>query len=76
MTNRELLNKRIKSAGIKKSYIAEALGKKPHTLSRKLAGTQDFTESEMRALTRILQLSVEDRMAIFFAEEVDKMATA
>ena len=75
MTNRELLNKRIKDAGIKKGYIAEALGKTISTLSRKLAGTQDFTESEMRTLTKVLQLSVEDRMAIFFAEEVGKMAT-
>lgn len=75
MTNRKLLNDRIKSAGFKKGHIAEVLGKSSNTLSRKLAGTQDFTESEMRTLSRILQLSVEDRMAIFFADEVGKMAT-
>ena len=75
MTDRTLLNERIKAKGLKKSYLAEQIGKKPRTLSRKLTGKQDFTESEMRTLARILQLSAEDRIAIFFAEEVDKTAT-
>lgn len=68
LTNRELLNERIKAKGLKKSFLAEQIGKKPRTLSKKLKGTQDFTESEMKVLTRVLQLTVEERMAIFFAE--------
>lgn len=75
MTDRNLLNERIKNKGIKKGAIAKELKKSYKTLSKKLAGTQDFTESEMRTLSRILQLSVEDRMAIFFADEVGKKAT-
>lgn len=76
MTNRELLEKCIERSGLKKGKIAEALGKTINTFSRKLAGKQDFTESEMRTLTQILHLSVEERMAIFFADEVGKMATS
>ena len=76
MTGRELLNERIKTAGIKKGTLCQEIDVTYKTLSKKLAGSSDFTESEMQNLTRILHLSVEDRMAIFFAEEVDKMATA
>ena len=76
MTNRELLARCIKRSGLKKGYIAEAINKKPRTLSKKLAGNQDFTETEMRTLARILHLSVEERVAIFFTEEVDKTAPA
>ena len=75
MTNRELLAACIKRSGLKKTYIAEAINKKPRTLSKKLAGSQDFTETEMQILARILQLSTEERVAIFFAEGVAKTAT-
>ena len=68
MTNRELLEKCIQRSGLKKAKIAEAVGKTINTFSRKLAGKQDFTESEMRTLADILQLSVEEKIAIFFAE--------
>lgn len=68
MTNRDLLVKCIERSGLKKGKIAEAMGKTISTFSRKLAGKQDFTETEMRTLARILQLSVEERTAIFFAE--------
>lgn len=76
MTNRELLEKCIERSGLKKGKIAEALGKTINTFSRKLAGKQDFTESEMHTLAEILQLTNEEKIAIFFAEEVGKMATA
>lgn len=75
MTNREMLEQCIERSGLKKGKIAEALGKTINTFSRKLAGKQDFTESEMRTLSRILDLSVEERIAIFFADGVGKMAT-
>ena len=76
MTNTELLQECIKRSGLKKGKIAEALGKTINTFSRKLAGKQDFTESEMRTLARVLNLSAEEMIAIFFAEEVAKTATA
>ena len=76
MSGRELLNARIKNAGIKKATLCREIDVTYKTLARKLEGTSDFTESEMQNLTRILHLSVEDRMAIFFADEVGKMATA
>ena len=68
MTNRELLEHCIKRSGLKKGKIAEAIGKTVNTFSRKLAGKQDFTESEMRTLAQILHLSVEEKTAIFFAD--------
>lgn len=75
MTNRKLLEQCIERSGLKKGKIAEAMGKTINTFSRKLAGKQDFTESEMRTLARILHLSAEERIAIFFADEVGRMAT-
>ena len=74
-TNHELLERCIERSGLKKAHIAKAINKSPRTLSKKLAGKQDFTETEMRTLAHVLQLSVEERVAIFFAEEVGKMAT-
>lgn len=76
MTGRELLNERIKTAGIKKGTLIKEIDVTYKTLARKLEGTSDFTETEMQTLSRILHLSVEDRMAIFFADEVGEMATA
>ena len=76
MTGRELLTERIKLAGIKKGTLCQEIDVTYKTLAKKLAGSSDFTEYEMQALSRVLHLSVEDRMAIFFADEVDKMATA
>lgn len=76
MNGRELLNERIKTAGIKKGTLCKEIDVTYKTLSKKLAGASDFTESEMQTLSRVLHLSVEDRMAIFFADEVGKMATA
>ncbi len=76
MSGRELLKQRIETAGIKKGTLCQEIDVTYKTLSKKLEGTSDFTESEMQNLSRVLHLSVEDRMAIFFADEVDKMATA
>ena len=76
MNGRELLAERIKTAGIKKGTLCKEIDVTYRTLTRKLEGESDFTESEMQNLTRVLHLSVEDRMAIFFADEVGKMATA
>lgn len=47
--------------------LACALGINPSTLSRKLAGTSDFTRSEIQLTASFLNLSASDIQAIFFA---------
>ena len=71
MTNKELLNERIKKSGMKKSYIAKALGIAPGSLSRKIASQQDFKASEINALCKLLGIETpEEKEAIFFAAKV------
>ena len=67
MTNRELLDKCIERSGLKLGYVAHALGVTRSTFRLKRTGRQDFTEREMRALADILQLTTEEKVAIFFA---------
>ena len=77
MTNTKELNKRIKDSGLKKSYIAKTLGMTLSTLSRKINNKLEFKASQMDALCELLGIeSLEEKEAIFFAHEVDKMATS
>lgn len=76
MTNTKLLNEKIKASGLKKSYIAKAIGRTQSTLSRKIAGKHDFKVSEINVLCEILPIETpEEKEAIFFAPEVAKTAT-
>lgn len=71
MTNTELLNERIDSSGLKKSYIAKALGIRTDTLSRKINNEREFKASEINALCDILGIEcLEEKEHIFFAVEV------
>lgn len=71
MTNTELLNDRIDKSGLKKSYIAKALGIKPDTLTRKINNEREFKASEINALCDVLGIeSLEEKEHIFFAVEV------
>lgn len=71
MTNTELLNARIDSSGLKKSYIAKALGIRTDTLSRKINNEREFKASEINALCDILGIEcLEEKEHIFFAVEV------
>lgn len=71
MTNTEELNKRIEASGLKKNYIAKALGIRPDTLSRKINNARDFTASEINTLCDILGIDcLEEKEHIFFAYEV------
>jgi DNA transposition AAA+ family ATPase len=77
MTNTEKLNKYIEASGLKKSYIAKVLGVVDSTLARKINNAQDFKASEIEALCRLLNIeSLEEKEAIFFAQEVAGTATA
>ena len=76
MTNTAKLNDRIKASGLKKRYIAKALGVVDATLSRKINNAQDFKTGEITILCNLLGIeSLEEKEEIFFADEVGKMAT-
>ena len=47
--------------------IAKALGIDPATLSRKISGQSDFYRSEIEKLCKILDLTPEETLQIFFA---------
>ena len=71
MTNTELLNQRIDESGLKKSYIAKALGIRTDTLSRKINNEREFKASEINALCDVLGIEgLEEKEQIFFAREV------
>ena len=77
MTNSKKLNERIERSGLKKSYIAKALGIAACTLSHKISNRRDFKASEINALCDLLGIKdPEEKEAIFFALEVAKTATA
>lgn len=72
MTNTTLLEKRIEETGLKKSYIAKALGLSAYGLKLKIHNAHEFKASEIEALCTLLGIDdLEDRMSIFFAEKVD-----
>lgn len=66
MTDRELLDKRIKAFGYRYDYIAEQLGITRETLRRKRIGKSEFTSSEIRILSTLLHIdSIEEMSKIF-----------
>lgn len=76
MTNTKLLNKYIKSSGLKRAHIAEALNLSAYGLARKINNETEFKVSEMLKLCEILKIySNEDKEAIFFASAVDFKST-
>ena len=73
MTNTELLEEKITKSGLKKSYIAKAIGlKSTYGLSKKINNETEFKATEISALCKLLKIdSLEERQEIFFAEKVD-----
>ena len=71
MINYELLRNRINKSGIKIYALAEACSLTPQGFYNNLNGKNDFRCSEIICLSKALNLSPEDRNAIFFAQIVD-----
>lgn len=57
MTNFELLNKKIRERGLSMTELSRRTGILRGTLYNRLAGTGEFTASEIVALTKHLELS-------------------
>ena len=75
MTNIIALKKYIESSGYSMVFIAEKTGILRETLYNRMK-TGDFKLSEIQALSRVLNLSRDERDEIFFANECEvKSAT-
>lgn len=66
----EALNDRIRTSGMKKSFIAEKLGLTPQSFSNRLKGITEFTASEVVALIDILSLTSEE-VSLFFGRKCE-----
>lgn len=69
-----LLTDIIDERGFTKNEIAEQLGLSRQGLYNKLNGEKEFKASEIRKLSRLLNLSDSDKNQIFFNDYVDKSA--
>ena len=68
MTNTTLLEDYIKRSGYKKMFLAKALGISRYSFLLKCGNKSEFRASEIETLCKLLNISVKDRMAIFFAK--------
>ena len=68
MTNIELLDKKIKQSGLKKSYIAARLGVSNTTLCSLLHNRTEFKARQIRTICEVLGIHDDAEIrAIFFA---------
>lgn len=72
-TDLELLEKYIKESGLKRDYLARALGLSRASFIYRMHGTRDFTITEVYKLSIVLKLSETDIINIFFPRRVSKM---
>lgn len=68
MTNTALLEDYIKKSGYKKTHLAKALGISRYGFILKCNNKAEFRASEIDILCKLLNISVKERMAIFFAK--------
>ena len=69
MTNTKLLEKIIEQSGLKKNFIAKAIGLSPYGLAKKINNETEFKTSEVDKLCEILNISdLADKDRIFFAK--------
>lgn len=65
----------IKDSGMMKSKIADKVGISRQALYLKLNGEREFTQSEVFRLKKVLHLSDEQFLKIFFNDNVGVMPT-
>ena len=73
--NLDLLNSKIEQTHISKSDLAEALGLTRQGLYNKLNGENEFKGSEIKIISKMLNLTIAERDNIFFADYVDENST-
>lgn len=67
MTNVQMLKYEIHKSGLKMGHIAEKLGIRLGTFSRKVNGKAEFTGTEIQRLSGILGFTNDQRDHIFFS---------
>lgn len=68
MTNTNELERIIKDSGLKKCYIAKAIGLSRHSLKNKIENRSPFTSTEISGLCELLKItSLKEKERIFFA---------
>lgn len=67
MTNTSLLEDQIEKSGYKKSFIAKQIGISAYALAMKINNESEFKANEINVLSRLLNIDVQTRDAIFFA---------
>lgn len=71
MTDFEALKKKINDSGMTIVAICEKSGILRETLYNRFKGVGDFTATEMVALSDVLNMTNDERDAIFFAKQVE-----
>lgn len=68
MTNTALLEEKIEASGLKKSFIARAIGLSAYGLAKKINNETEFKTSEVNGLCKILNITdLAEKDRIFFA---------
>ena len=67
MTDKNLLYYFVKRAGFKNKDIAKAIGVTPSGYTLKISNKSDFRQSEIKTISDLLSLNVEERDRVFFA---------
>jgi hypothetical protein len=75
MTDTNLLRAKINLSGYKLKWIAERCGITYAGLLKKINNETEFKASEMYVLKDLLNIDSDEFESIFFAKNVDKMAT-
>ena len=70
MFNESAFFEAVKKRGVKVTAIARAMGVSPSTIYKKNERNGDYTVPEIQVFCEFLNLTVEERDAIFFAKEV------
>lgn len=66
MTNRGLLEEKIKQKGLKKGFLAGAIGVSRTTFCALMGGKSEFKASQIRTLCELLDINADEITAIFF----------
>lgn len=69
MTDTELLREKIKQSGYKIQFIAKKLGISYQGLLNKINNKSEFRAKEIQVLHDLLNLTEDERVAIFFTRE-------
>ena len=68
MTDKNLLYYFVKRAGFKNKDIAKAIGITQSGYTLKISNKSDFRQSEIKTISDLLSLTIEERDRVFFAE--------